>query len=154
MSIVQSEEQMLVTAPPIGYNVFAKKKCWICLRILEFKDINEYMSIKKYFTNEYSYSSLKEISSETVSGTSKLVPVEPKQNLVKLIKLKENFILSICKCRKKLAHLTCFNGYIDRKQNGNISVDIYCVQCNYKYEFDYPYNSNFLIYLTIFRELY
>jgi hypothetical protein len=62
-------------------------------------------------------------------------------DLIMLKTLMNKYVLSACKCRKKLAHKTCFNNYIDLKQNGNINMKIFCSQCNYKYEFDYPYNS-------------
>lgn len=54
----------------------------------------------------------------------------------------DRFVLSICKCRPRLAHKQCFNNYIDSKQNGNVNILVTCIQCNLKYEFIYPYNGN------------
>lgn len=63
-------------------------------------------------------------------------------NYIELSVLFDQFVLSICKCRKKLAHKHCFNNYIDSKQNGNVNIQVACAQCNLKYDFIYPYNGN------------
>lgn len=107
---------------------FSPKKCWICLSIFELDD-NEYNLIQNYFFNQ----NLDYIVSYNSNDDNKI-------NKIRLISIANKFILSICKCRKKLAHIDCFNNYIDTKQNGNINIDIYCSQCNFKYEFDYPFN--------------
>lgn len=64
-----------------------------------------------------------------------------KENFVQLRPLFNKFILSACKCRKKLAHLSCFNNYIYMNQSGNINNQMTCQHCNLKYEFSYPYNG-------------
>jgi hypothetical protein len=66
------------------------------------------------------------------------------QNESKFVQLKvlfDKIVLSICKCRKKLAHEECFNNYIDSIQSGNVNILISCAHCNLKYEFNYPYNG-------------
>jgi len=103
------------------------KKCWICLSNIDL-DLNEQLTIQKYFFEENIY---------FLSDHNRIKTIH-----IKIFKRK--FLLSVCKCRKKLAHLNCFEEFIDLKQNGDINVDIVCPQCNYKYVFDYPYNSNFI----------
>lgn len=101
---------------------FSPKKCWVCTSIFEMNQ-DEYETIQRYYFDLYSAE-------------------DPKNaNKIKLISIMNKFILSICKCRKKLAHFECFQNYIDLKQNGNVSVDLFCSQCSYKYEFIYPLNS-------------
>lgn len=108
--------------------VFQKhgKKCWICLNLLELEP-SESLVIKELFF-------AKNIC-PTPSTKSKR-----KANYVQLKILFNRIVLSACKCRKKLAHVSCFNNFIDLKQNGNINIQIECAQCNFKYEFVYPYN--------------
>jgi len=95
------------------------KKCWICLTILDL-DEDELALIQQIFLTN------------------------PAQIQIKNIQLRvlfDKFILSICKCRKKIAHEMCFNNYIDSKQNGNVNVLVTCAQCNLAYQFIYPYNG-------------
>ena len=119
-------------------NLYSIKKCWVCLAGLEFED-NEFSIIQQYFIDQ----NLLYINSGNGEIGSEPVPQSPNKNLIKLKLFMNKFILSVCKCRRKLAHKKCFSNYIDLKQNGNINVDILCSQCNYKYEFDYPYNSKY-----------
>jgi hypothetical protein len=116
-----------------NHNRFLNKKCWICLATLEF-DNEDRIRIQKFFNDQNSLFLLKK--PPTYSN------FDDNQNSIKLRLFKDKYVLSACKCRKKLAHKTCFNNYIDLKQNGNVKVDIFCSQCNYKYEFHYEYNSN------------
>jgi hypothetical protein len=110
---------------------FSPKKCFICLSVFEFND-NEYQTIKNFFLNK-NYNSNNNSSIEILMN---------KQKIIHLIVLRNKFVMSICKCKKKLAHLECFNNYVDLKQNGNVNVAIVCPQCHFEYAFDYPYNSN------------
>lgn len=110
---------------------FSPKKCWVCLSVFEMNQ-NEYDTIQSYYFDFFT----KESKGE---------------NKIKLVSITNKFILSICKCRKKLAHFECFQNYIDLKQNGNVAIDLYCSQCNFKYEFIYPLNSIKVSYL--FRNL-
>jgi hypothetical protein len=64
------------------------------------------------------------------------------------------FVLSVCKCRKKLSHLNCFNNYIDMKQNGDVNIEILCSKCNFKYEFEYPYNSLYLSFFSLQKKIW
>ena len=133
------------------FNFFSIKKCWICLAELDL-DETEQLTIQKYFieknlyflTSSYSSSSNCASSSSRTNYASKL-----QSNFIQLKLFMDKFVLSVCKCRKKLAHITCFNNYIDMKQNGNINVDIVCSKCNFKYEFEYPYNSKIFVYLFV-----
>ena len=104
---------------------FSPKKCFICLSVFEFND-QEYEMIKKYFLDR------------NLILTCKFKTCMNKMGLVVIL---NKFVLSICKCKKKLAHLDCFNNYVDIKQNGNINISIVCPQCGHEYNFIYPYNS-------------
>lgn len=104
---------------------FSPKKCFVCLAVFEFND-QEYQAIR------HSYMDIKVFN---------LLPVNERNKTMRLIVLMNKFVMSICKCKKKLAHLDCFNNYVDEKQGGNINMSIMCTQCNYEYEFDYSYNS-------------
>lgn len=73
------------------------------------------------------------------------------ENFVQLKRLFNRIILSACKCRKKLAHESCFNKYIDLRQSGNVKIQLACQQCNLKYEFSYPYNGSFIIIRSLIR---
>jgi hypothetical protein len=144
-------------------NLLACKKCWICLNSLDLND-KECLTIQKYINmknllylnlNKRAYMNNNRADREecAVRGTTSSIalpelvsPVGDAQSdanydLITLKTLMNKYVLSACKCRKKLAHKTCFNNYIDLKQNGNINIKIFCSQCNYRYEFDYPYNS-------------
>lgn len=101
------------------------RKCWICLTNVEF-DGNEILVLKKLFFSKNLYNNMKD---------------NIKENFVQLRPLFNKVILSACKCPKKLAHLSCFNKYIDMKHSGNINTQIKCSQCNLEYEFFYPYNG-------------
>jgi hypothetical protein len=105
---------------------FSPKKCFICLAVFEFNDA-EYQIIRNYFTNK----------------NFNLLDLNNKEKTMRLIVLMNKFVLSVCKCRRKLAHLECFNNYVDVKQDGNINIAIVCTQCQYEYDFEYPYNSNY-----------
>lgn len=105
---------------------FSPKKCWLCLEIFQLNDY-EYRLIFNCFQNKNKF--YFEIKNQIT------------QNRIRLIIINKKIVLTVCKCRKKLAHIDCFNNYIDLKQKGNINIDIFCSQCNFKYEFDYPYNS-------------
>jgi hypothetical protein len=126
-----------------NHNRFLKKKCWVCLATLEFDD-EDRIRINKFFNDQNNLFLLKKPSSSINSNNNNTNNTNNhNQNSIKLRLYKDKYVLSACKCRKKLAHKTCFNNYIDLKQNGNVKVDIFCSQCNYKYEFDYAYNSNY-----------
>ncbi|CAF0746702.1 unnamed protein product [Brachionus calyciflorus] len=120
---------------------FSPKKCWICTNIFELEEI-EYNLIQSFYFNQ----NLDYIVSYNSTNDNKI-------NKIRLISILNKFILSICKCKKKLAHIECFNNYIDAKQNGNIAIDIYCSQCNFKYEFDYPFNGLNLKFFDIFDQV-
>lgn len=128
---------------------FSPKKCWICLEIFQLDD-PDCKLIQKYFCLSSSSSvpaNLDELGANATSRNNRLLLSSnlSGNKLIKKIRLviiNNKIVLTVCKCRKKLAHLNCFNNYIDLKQKGNINIDIYCSQCNYKYEFDYPYNGN------------
>lgn len=99
------------------------KKCWICLTIMDLSKDELMLVQQMFFSNNFN------------------------QNESKFVQLKvlfDKIVLSICKCRKKLAHEECFNNYIDSIQSGNVNILISCAHCNLKYEFNYPYNGIFL----------
>ncbi len=102
------------------------RKCWICLTVVEL-EVSELSVLRDLFLAKSLYSS-QAVTKET-------------QNFVQLRLLFNKIILSACKCRRKLAHQSCFNAYIDIRQNGNINIPVTCAQCNLKYEFFYPYNG-------------
>lgn len=104
---------------------FSPKKCWVCLSVFEMNH-DEYETIQSYYFDLDFLARPKETKNA---------------NKIQLISIMNKFVLSICKCRKKLAHFECFQNYIDLKQNGNVAIDLYCSQCNYRYEFIYPFNS-------------
>lgn len=123
-------------------NKFFNKKCWICLSLLEF-DYDDQLKIQKFFFEQNLLLLNKtSIASATISNNER--NSNNKNDKIKLRLFKDKIVLSACKCRKKLAHKTCFNNYIDLKQNGNVKIEINCSKCNYTYEFDYQYNSLFL----------
>jgi hypothetical protein len=103
---------------------FSPKKCFICLNVFEF-DEQEYQAVRGHFLNK----------------DFNLLGLNDRARTMRLIVLMNKFVLSVCKCKRKLAHLDCFNNYVDIKQNGNINIAIVCTQCHYEYDFDYPYNS-------------
>ena len=115
---------------------FSPKKCFICLSVFEFND-PEYQTIKSYFLNK----------------NLNLLHMNNKEKTMRILVLMNKFVLSICKCKKKLAHLECFNNYVDVKQNGNINIAIVCPQCNFEYDFEYPYNNLFLKTFDFFDQL-
>lgn len=128
---------------------FSPKKCWICLEVFDLDD-SDHKKIQYYFCLPPS-----PVSNTAGGMTSRQLLSRPCSNDCKLIKkihlviINQKIVMIVCKCRKKLAHLDCFNNYIDLKQKGNININIYCSQCSYKYEFDYPYNGWCQIYLFI-----
>ena len=126
------------------FNFFSLKKCWICLRELAL-DESEQLSMQKYFVeNKLNLLTTFNFNNNKTTNTNKNA-----SNFIQLKLFMNKFVLSVCKCRKKLAHLNCFNNYIDQKQNGNINAEILCSKCNFKYEFEYPYNSeNILFFLN------
>jgi hypothetical protein len=131
-----------------NHNRFLKKKCWVCLATLEFDD-EDRIRIHKFFNDQNNIFLLKNPTASIINNNNNInsnnneATLSDNQNRIKLRLYKDKYVLSACKCRKKLAHKTCFNNYIDIKQNGNVKVDIFCSQCNYRYEFHYEYNSNY-----------
>lgn len=113
-----------------------KRKCWICLAVVEL-DCDEISILKDLFLAKNLYKS------------SKTLRIN---DFVQLRLLFDKIILSSCKCRKKLAHVKCFNNYIDVRQDGNINIQIACPQCNLKYEFTYPYNGVILQIFDLFDQ--
>jgi hypothetical protein len=113
------------------------KKCWICLVMLEFEQ-DDLINIQKFFFDQNRIL----LSNKVTNCGDEENRKACNRNKIKLRLFKDKFVLSVCKCRKKLAHKNCFNNYIDLKQKGNVKIDITCSQCNYKYEFFYQYNSN------------
>lgn len=110
------------------------KKCWICLTMVEM-DTNEVLILKDFFLAKNLY------NIDNNNNNNRNPKAKNKENYVQLKLLFNRIILSACKCRKKLAHEVCFNNYIDIKQNGNVTNQISCPQCNLKYEFCYPYDG-------------
>jgi hypothetical protein len=177
MSINIENQQIsnLSNRPQVGrarFNFLSIKKCWICLADLAL-DANEQLTIQNYFIEKNLYL----LSTVNFNNNNKM-----QSNFIQLKMFMNKFVLSVCKCRKKLvvycskknspfknnlfcfyiqylrlAHLACFDNYIDLKQNGDVNVEILCSKCNFKYEFEYPYNSNFLSYiyvlLSVFKRL-
>lgn len=113
---------------------FLPKKCWICQAVVQLED-SEYISIQEYFFNQ----NLDFVSCENNSDNDSRN--SSRTNEVRLILLKNKFVITDCKCKKKLAHLNCFNNFIDLKQNGNPNVEILCSKCNFKFLFEYPHNG-------------
>lgn len=105
------------------------RRCWICLTMVEL-DSHEIDVLRRLFLAKSLYS-------------DPLV-TKKKEKFVQLKFLFNKIILTACKCRRKLAHANCFNGYIDARQSGNINIQAACPQCNLKYEFSYPYNGMIL----------
>ena len=114
---------------------FAPKKCWICLGVVELNEC-ENAQLKRAF-----FESTSTRLAAALAGSSNGQSATYDQNEIKLKAFTDRFVLAICKCRKKLAHMSCFNSYIDLKQSGNINIDIFCSQCNLRYSFYYPYNG-------------
>jgi len=56
----------------------------------------------------------------------------------------KQYVFNICKCRNRWAHATCFDQFVDIRQNGKTNVAIKCSKCNYTYKFRYPYNGKYL----------
>lgn len=102
------------------------RKCWICDLMIEL-EISELLVLRDLFLSKSLYSN-PSVTKET-------------ENFVQLKLLFNKIILSACKCRRKLAHESCFNKYIDVRQSGNVNIQIACPQCTLKYEFFYPYNG-------------
>ena len=128
---------------------FAPKKCWICLNIINLDETENRRLRELFFVNTHSNSNSNSSNNDLASfdyatntnNNDNKQAANDSCHYIKLEPFTNKYLLAICKCRKKLAHLSCFNSYIDLKQNGNTNIDIYCTQCNYKYIFDYPYNS-------------
>ncbi len=125
-----SQIQLHTTTIPLArqqhqQNKACTRKCWICLTVVEL-DTTELQVLKNLFLAKSLYS-CQDITKKT-------------EQFVQLKLLFDKIILSSCKCRLKLAHQSCFNNYIDLRQNGNIN-HIACPQCHLKYDFFYPYNG-------------
>lgn len=116
-------ENIYNTNETILQNKLSTRKCWICLTMVEL-DKNEVEVLRDLFLAKNLYTNLQ---------------TKTKENFVQLKLLFNKIVLSACKCRKKLAHETCFNKYVDIRQNGNVNINMACPQCNLKYDFFYPY---------------
>ena len=125
------------------FNFLSIKKCWICLADLAL-DANEQLTIQNYFIEKNLYL----WSTCNFNNNNKI-----QSNFIQLKLFMNKFVLSVCKCRKKLSHLNCFNNYIDMKQNGDVNIEILCSKCNFKYEFEYPYNSLYLSFFSTVKIL-
>ena len=102
------------------------KKCWICFSLLDLKS-DELERIQRIFSE--------------MSLNSRASYKKNSENFIKMKIFLDKIVLSVCKCKKKLAHKNCFDNHIDLSQNWNVEIAATCSQCNYKYDFEYPYNG-------------
>lgn len=116
-------ENVLNSNQTILQHKASARKCWICLAMIEL-DMSEIRILRDLFLAKSLYNEQKTT-----------------ENFVQLRPLFNKIVLSACKCRKKLAHESCFSNYIDLRQNGNVKIQVACPQCHLKYEFSYPYNG-------------
>lgn len=153
MSMSQTGHQNTATAAVVQQQSspqpnFAPKKCWICLGVVNLDESENAQLKRAFFQSTTSY----------VVGGQRLTTTQQQQDQqqgqIKLKAFTDRFVLAICKCRKKLAHMSCFNSYIDLKQSGNINIDIFCSQCNLKYSFYYPYNGKILRFFDFIDQFY
>ena len=74
------------------FNFLSIKKCWICLADLAL-DANEQLTIQNYFIEKNLYL----LSTFNFNNNNKM-----QSNFIQLKLFMNKFVLSVCKCRKKL----------------------------------------------------